>query len=608
MPLKPVDAPIKVILGPLIDDTDFKTREEAVAYNAAGMEIDVIMEKADGTVTTTVVTPTTSGNYDWAHTNQGYYELELPPTGGAHYNNREEGVLTAVGYVTGVLPFRSVAYDIVPAPVYASLVAGSDKLQVDAVEIDSTAQRATDLAEIAQYLFANTATLTAIIADNSVIAQMLATGGDISDYSTTDDTQESIRDAITAAAPLAYHPDSLSTINTGNQDANTYADCAADNGTRWTIGDENGDGGAGGSATSDYTIDVICEFNMGANRVATEVDVNGYFNRSGGGGYVVEVWAYNYTTAAWEKISSGSATEEMQDAASDRDYTWALAVHHTDPNTVPGEVKINFRSTRATTAGGDVLYLDHVQVDGVTSGSTSLEAFASAVWEHVIDSTAHGMSAGHHLHTLQALITTVATGDTTTSFTLTDGVAVNDAYNGMAIVVQDDTDKHYEARRIEDYTSGLVVTVDRAFGFTPASGDEVDIMATGYTEVRRGTDSGATAAKLLAYFQLAMRSDAAINADNATELTEVNADGGSGGGDFDNQTDAVEALRDRGDAAWTTRAGGDATEAKQDLILEDIVDVKGTDFVKDEHSLVNVIPKEPVNVSLTGHDITLGDS
>lgn len=34
--------------------------------------------------------------------------------------------------------------------------------------------------------------------------------------------------------------------------------------------------------------------------------------------------------------------------------------------------------------------------------------------------------------------------------------------------------------------------------------------------------------------------------------------------------------------------GGDATEAKQDLILEDIVDMKGTAFAKDTHSLVDL--------------------
>ena len=149
MPLKPVDTAIKIIMGPLIDDTDFKTREEAIAYNAAGMEIDIIVEKTDGTITTTAVTPTTGGDYDWTHTDQGYYELELPATGGVSFNNTEEGVLHAVGYVTGVLPFRSPSYDIVPTKIYDSLVKGTDNLEVDEVQLGGSTQSATDLKDFA---------------------------------------------------------------------------------------------------------------------------------------------------------------------------------------------------------------------------------------------------------------------------------------------------------------------------------------------------------------------------------------------------------------------------------------------------------------------------
>jgi len=73
-----------------------------------------------------------------------------------------------------------------------------------------------------------------------------------------------------------------------------------------------------------------------------------------------------------------------------------------------------------------------------------------------------------------------------------------------------------------------------------------------------GTVTG-LAAKLLAYVQLLARSDAAITTDNSTELTEINANGGSGAGDYAATTDSQEAISDAG--------GGDATEAKQDSII-----------------------------------------
>ena len=78
--------------------------------------------------------------------------------------------------------------------------------------------------------------------------------------------------------------------------------------------------------------------------------------------------------------------------------------------------------------------------------------------------------------------------------------------------------------------------------------------AVGLASANLDTQIGtlATLTKLLKYVQLLARKDAAIATDNATELTAINANGGSGAGAYDNTTDAQEALRDRGDASWTT--------------------------------------------------------
>lgn len=80
------------------------------------------------------------------------------------------------------------------------------------------------------------------------------------------------------------------------------------------------------------------------------------------------------------------------------------------------------------------------------------------------------------------------------------------------------------------------------------------------TAIRQEMDSNSTQlaailTKMLKYVQLLARSDAAIATDNATELTAINADGGSGAGDYSNQTEANEALRNRGDSAWITATG-----------------------------------------------------
>lgn len=76
--------------------------------------------------------------------------------------------------------------------------------------------------------------------------------------------------------------------------------------------------------------------------------------------------------------------------------------------------------------------------------------------------------------------------------------------------------------------------------------------------------------KLANWLRLLARSDAAITTDAATELAEINADQGSGAGDFAATTDSEEAIRDRGDAAWTTSGSGAATITEATLDVNSV--------------------------------------
>jgi hypothetical protein len=99
-------AEVPVNLMPLIDDTDFKTRETAIAYNASGMDLVWNFVTTGGAYTQTAVTPTTAGAYDWTHQGGGMYSIEIPASGGASINNDTEGFGWFSGVVTGVLPWR----------------------------------------------------------------------------------------------------------------------------------------------------------------------------------------------------------------------------------------------------------------------------------------------------------------------------------------------------------------------------------------------------------------------------------------------------------------------------------------------------------------------
>lgn len=139
-----VTVPVNVC--PLIDDTDFKTRETSVAYNAAGLDLVWNFVTPAGVQTQTAVTPTnTGGSYDWVNVGDGMYNIEIPASGGASINNDTEGYGWFSGLATGVLPWVGPIIEFVPAHVVNGLVTGSSNLQVDSIKISGDATAADNL-------------------------------------------------------------------------------------------------------------------------------------------------------------------------------------------------------------------------------------------------------------------------------------------------------------------------------------------------------------------------------------------------------------------------------------------------------------------------------
>ncbi len=97
---------VPVNIFPLLDDTDFKSIEASVVYNAAGMALKWNFVTQAGAYAQTSVTPTTAGVYDWANQGNGMYSIEIPASAGASINNDTEGFGWFTGVATGVLPWR----------------------------------------------------------------------------------------------------------------------------------------------------------------------------------------------------------------------------------------------------------------------------------------------------------------------------------------------------------------------------------------------------------------------------------------------------------------------------------------------------------------------
>ena len=225
---------VPVNILPLLDDTDFKTIEAAVAYNATGLVLTWNFVTAAGVVTGNAITPTTGGAFDWSEplADVGMYAIELPASGqAAGTNNDREGVGWFTGVATGVLPWRGPTIgfrraalndlfmdggtastnleDFFDGTGYAG---GTAKLTVNTVQINGTSQTAGDVTADTAAILVDTSTtletdLDAIIAavitnaaGVDIAADIIAVKADTAAILTdTGTTLEADLDAIIAA-------------------------------------------------------------------------------------------------------------------------------------------------------------------------------------------------------------------------------------------------------------------------------------------------------------------------------------------------------------------------------------------------------------------------
>lgn len=102
--------------------------------------------------------------------------------------------------------------------------------------------------------------------------------------------------------------------------------------------------------------------------------------------------------------------------------------------------------------------------------------------------------------------------------------------------------------------------------------------------------------KLTKYVQLIVRKDAAIATDNATELTAINVDGGSGAGAFDNTTDSQQAIRDSGDLTYAIVNDGTNGNAAIKTLLATVATYVDTEVAAIKAKTDN-LPSDPADAS-----------
>lgn len=342
--------------------------------------------------------------------------------------------------------------------------------------------------------------------NDSIIAKLAATSGDWSDFDETTDSLQSIRDSITDANPQ-NHSATANNETTGTLDAGDYTDTATVNTTYYQTS-------PAAVAVGGFGLNVDLTFNIGTGRVPDQVVVTGYF--SSGAQRTVQVWAYDYNAGSYTQLSNSA--NDFGNAVANQTFQYPMTNNMVQVS--DGEVKIRFTSTSTTV--GDDWYCDYVNVTSVAQEAAGLTAdsIQQAVWArgdsgHDEDTLGYNVSKIHLVHGDVVAVTSAS------QFTIDNGVAVNDAYNGMIITLEDKTDDHYETRRIVDYIGATKeVFLDRDLGFVPVADDDYYIMNAAYGDTNTTHVSGTaqTANDIGADTNQALVDIAALNDLSAAEV------------------------------------------------------------------------------------------
>ena len=300
-----VTVPVNIMS--LMDDTDFITREVAIAYNQAGMDLVWNFVTSAGVTTQTAVTPTTAGVYDWTHVGDGMYKMEIPASGGGSINNDTKGVGYFTGICTGVLAWRGPDIVFRAAALNDAMIDGGDSLDVNvtAVSGDTTA------------------------ADNLEL-QYDGTGLTGGTFPSTQDEVGGIGTTGGAALPVEATSDNASgaiidSVTILGTEAGTYANTEADDAAYHVIT---------GTATA---LDWVYGFVLGGGYVASALEWKGFVNSNNDS---ITVQAWNGSTWDTRKVIQGvpGSTDQLE--------TIELLAKHT---TTAGLVYLRFVTSGDTT-------------------------------------------------------------------------------------------------------------------------------------------------------------------------------------------------------------------------------------------------------------------
>lgn len=320
----------------LIDDTDFKTREESVVYNQAGMDLVWNFVTTAGAYTQTAVTPTTAGVHDWTNQGNGMYSIEIPASAGT-INNNTEGFGWFTGFATGILPWTGPIIGFRAAALNNALVDGGDNLDVNMTQAGGQTVTAAAAVTIHTDVGVNS-TAQAALED-----QYDGTG-------ITGDTFPSTQSQLSGLANVGsavHRPANSYTLTTGTQTGGTFASTEELDGVYHIHTDSAG------------TMELYYEFLIGAG-IPSSAQITGYLT---GVNDDLDIYGYDWVSASWKQIGNLQGTA----LASDQVNSYDMFVNMVGSGADFGKVRVRFyKASGLTTA---TLAIDQVFVSFSQSAS-----------------------------------------------------------------------------------------------------------------------------------------------------------------------------------------------------------------------------------------------
>ncbi len=382
---------VPVNIAALISDTDFKTRDEGIAYNESNMNLVWNFQTMAGVVTQTAVTPTTGGgDYDWSHLGDAMYAIGIPASGGASINNDTEGYGWFSGLADGVLPWRGPTIQFLTEE-------NSNATSGEVGSIGSGGAGATNFEAAGDNTTRDTIDNAAAVDKGSglvgipVTGHAFIAGREVTITGTTfyDAAYEIISQTTDEVVITAtYNAETFAgseTINSsvkgiefvGTITANTYLNIAHKDGVTHDM-DDDGD-----------IIDIVYIYNVGGGRTGTIVNLIANLN---GNSDEVVVKTYNRVASAWETVETlkgagGSSFVPLEPDLLNRNTgTGAdlgdVFIRFATESTSPNSLAVDKLTVAAVNIGQSVGYTrGRVHLDTV-SGVAGVESFVNGVGDN----------------------------------------------------------------------------------------------------------------------------------------------------------------------------------------------------------------------------------